>query len=61
MRVGQDTRLDYRWIDLRTPANQAIMRISSGVCTLFREFLLQYVVFLGPCACAVNSFTLIVP
>ena len=33
MRVGQDTRLDYRWIDLRTPANQAIMRISSGVCS----------------------------
>jgi aspartyl-tRNA synthetase len=38
--VTQDTRLDYRWIDLRTPANNAIMRISSGVCTLFREFLL---------------------
>jgi aspartyl/asparaginyl-tRNA synthetase len=37
--VSQDTRLDYRWIDLRTPANQAIMRISSGVCGLFREFL----------------------
>ncbi len=40
VRVGQDTRLDFRWIDLRTPANQAIMRLSSGVCTLFREFLL---------------------
>jgi aspartyl-tRNA synthetase len=39
--VSQDTRLDYRWIDLRTPANQAIMRISSGVCQLFREFLSQ--------------------
>lgn len=26
---------------MRTPANQAIMRISSGVCTLFREFLLS--------------------
>lgn len=39
--VSQDTRLDYRWIDLRTPANQAIMRISSGVCTFFREFLLK--------------------
>jgi aspartyl-tRNA synthetase len=33
--------LDYRWIDLRTPANAAIMRISSGVCALFREFLLE--------------------
>lgn len=39
--VSQNTRLDNRWIDLRTPANQAIFRISSTVCTLFREFLLQ--------------------
>ena len=39
--VSMDLRLDHRWIDLRTPANQAIMRISSGVCTLFREFLLS--------------------
>jgi aspartyl-tRNA synthetase len=39
--VTQDLRLDYRWIDLRTPANQAIMRISSGVCQLFREYLLS--------------------
>lgn len=39
--VSQDTRLDYRWIDLRTPANQAIMRISSGVCQLFRDFLIS--------------------
>ena len=39
VRVGLDTRLDNRWIDLRTPANQAIMRISSGVCLLLREFL----------------------
>lgn len=43
VRVLQDTRLDFRWIDLRTPANQAIMRLSSGVCNLFREFLLSYV------------------
>lgn len=33
------TRLDNRVIDLRTPAKQAIFRISSGVCQLFREFL----------------------
>ena len=39
--VSQDTRLDFRWIDLRTPANQAIMRLSSAVCTLWREFLLS--------------------
>ena len=39
--VSQDLRLDARWIDLRTPANQAIFRLSSAVCTLFREFLLE--------------------
>ncbi|RHY93849.1 hypothetical protein DYB35_008450, partial [Aphanomyces astaci] len=37
--VGLDTRLDNRVLDLRTPANQAIMRIQSGVGQLFREFL----------------------
>ena len=40
-RVGQETRLDHRWIDLRTPANQSIFRIQSMVCTLFREYLLS--------------------
>ena len=40
-RVGQETRLDYRWVDLRTPANQSIFRIQSMVCTLFREYLLS--------------------
>lgn len=39
--IDKDKLLDYRWIDLRTTANQAVMRISSGVCTLFREFLLH--------------------
>jgi len=39
-RVGQETRLDHRWIDLRTPANQSIFRVQSAVCTLFREYLL---------------------
>ena len=36
-RVGQDTRLDTRCIDLRAPAQNAIMRINSGVCDLWRE------------------------
>lgn len=40
-KVGQETRLDHRWIDLRTPANQSIFRIQSMVCTLFREYLLS--------------------
>eukprot|EP00899_Mesostigma_viride_P012006 jgi/Mesvir1/20806/Mv07908-RA.1 len=38
--VGQDVRLDNRVMDLRTPANQAIFRVESGVCQLFREALL---------------------
>jgi aspartyl-tRNA synthetase len=37
--VNLDTRLDNRVIDLRTATNQAIFRISSTVCRLFREFL----------------------
>ncbi len=37
--VKQDTRLDHRVLDLRTPANQAIFRLEAGVCQLFRESL----------------------
>jgi aspartyl-tRNA synthetase len=37
--VGQDVRLNNRVIDLRVPANQALMRIQSAVGFLFREFL----------------------
>ena len=36
-RVGLDTRLNSRIIDLRTPANLSIFRIQSAVCQLFRE------------------------
>ncbi|CAK0750794.1 hypothetical protein CVIRNUC_002018 [Coccomyxa viridis] len=39
--VQQDTRLENRWIDLRTPVNQAIFRVQSAVCQLFREALLS--------------------
>jgi nondiscriminating aspartyl-tRNA synthetase len=38
--VGQNARLDNRVIDLRTAANQAIFKIQSGVCQLFRQALL---------------------
>lgn len=38
-RVNQDTRLDNRVLDLRTPANHAIFKIEAGVCSLFRETL----------------------
>lgn len=40
-RLGQELRLDHRWMDLRAPANNAIMRIQSAVCQLFRESLYQ--------------------
>jgi nondiscriminating aspartyl-tRNA synthetase len=38
-RLGQELRLDHRWMDLRAPANNAILRIQSAVCQLFRESL----------------------
>lgn len=37
--VSQDVRLNNRIIDLRVQSNQAIMKIQSGVCQLFREYL----------------------
>jgi aspartyl/asparaginyl-tRNA synthetase len=35
------TRLDNRIIDLRTTAKHAIFRLQSGVCQVFREFLIE--------------------
>ncbi|XVF48103.1 hypothetical protein PTKIN_Ptkin03bG0164700 [Pterospermum kingtungense] len=40
-RVNQDTRLNFRVLDIRTPANQGIFRIQCQVSTIFREFLLS--------------------
>ncbi|CAK8569949.1 unnamed protein product [Lathyrus sativus] len=40
VRVNQDTRLNFRVLDLRTPANQGIFRIQSQVGNAFRQFLL---------------------
>lgn len=39
--VGQDLRLDNRWIDLRTPANHAIFRLQSRVCQYYRQFFID--------------------
>lgn len=39
--VKMKTRLDNRVIDLRTPAKHAIFRVTSGLCQIFREFLLE--------------------
>lgn len=43
IKVNQDTRLDNRVIDLRTPANQAIFRLEAGICKLFRDILTEKV------------------
>jgi aspartyl-tRNA synthetase len=40
VKVSREVRLNNRIIDLRTPANQAIFRIQSAVCQLFREYLI---------------------
>eukprot|EP00177_Eucheuma_denticulatum_P008208 GFKZ01014938.1.p1 GENE.GFKZ01014938.1~~GFKZ01014938.1.p1 ORF type:complete len:564 (-),score=95.90 GFKZ01014938.1:100-1791(-) len=40
-RVTRDTRLDARFVDLRAPPHGSLMRVQSGVCQLFREFLLS--------------------
>jgi len=37
--VSQDVRLNNRVIDLRVPTNQAIFKLQSGVCRLFRDFM----------------------
>lgn len=41
VKVLLKTKLDNRVLDLRTPAKQAIFRLSSNVCLLFREFLVS--------------------
>jgi aspartyl-tRNA synthetase len=39
--VAQDTRLNNRWLDLRVPSNNNIMRVRSAISLLFREALLR--------------------
>ncbi|CAA0838122.1 Class II aminoacyl-tRNA and biotin synthetases superfamily protein [Striga hermonthica] len=41
VRVNQDTRLNYRVLDMRTPANQCIFKIQCQVENIFRQFLLS--------------------
>nr|GEW99493.1 aspartate--tRNA ligase 2, cytoplasmic-like [Tanacetum cinerariifolium] len=42
VRVNQDTRLNYRVLDIRTPANQGIFSLESDVLRLFRQFLWKF-------------------
>lgn len=37
-----DTRLDYRWIDLRTEKNQLMFQMQTEMVNSFREFALQH-------------------
>mmetsp|Transcript_6559 Transcript_6559/g.19889 ORF Transcript_6559/g.19889 Transcript_6559/m.19889 type:complete len:579 (-) Transcript_6559:1935-3671(-) len=37
--VERNTRLNARMIDLRVMAHQAVFRVQSGICQLFREYL----------------------
>ena len=39
--VMQDVRLNNRIIDLRVPTNHAIFKLQSGVCKLYREFMIS--------------------
>eukprot|EP01091_Cochliopodium_minus_P009757 TRINITY_DN2473_c0_g1_i1.p1 TRINITY_DN2473_c0_g1~~TRINITY_DN2473_c0_g1_i1.p1 ORF type:complete len:583 (-),score=249.74 TRINITY_DN2473_c0_g1_i1:91-1818(-) len=39
--ISRKVRLDNRVIDLRTLANQALFRLQSAVCLLFRNFLIE--------------------
>jgi len=39
--VGQEIRLNNRWIDVRTPANHAIFRLQSRVCQYYRDYFLN--------------------
>lgn len=51
--VGQDVRLDNRFVDLRTPANQAIFRVQSEVCQVGAGSEAGRVVCLCVCVCVV--------
>ncbi|KAG8341761.1 aspartyl-tRNA synthetase [Trypanosoma vivax] len=41
VKINFDTRLGCRWLDLRTPASNAIFRIQSRVGQYFRQFLID--------------------
>lgn len=40
--VGQDNRLNNRFLDLRTPANQAIFKVQSAVCQVSRQHVARF-------------------
>jgi len=41
IRVGQEIRLNNRWLDMRTQANQGIFKVASAVCTFYRMYFLE--------------------
>ena len=48
VRVNQDTRLNYRVIDLRTPANQGIFRVQCQVENVSSSFELPFSISVDP-------------
>lgn len=39
--VGPDTRLNYRWLDLRTTTSQSIQKIKTKICQFWRDYLVN--------------------
>jgi len=52
-----ETRLNYRFMDFRTPKTSAIFKIQSELLAAFREFLMEegYIEFQPPCIIAAAS------
>ncbi|ARF11721.1 aspartyl-tRNA synthetase [Klosneuvirus KNV1] len=40
-KVNMDTRLNHRWVDLRTPMNNTIFKLQSYIGQYFRQYLLK--------------------
>ncbi len=52
-----DTRLDYRFLDFRTPTTSSIFKIQNNILSSFREYLIDhdYLEFQPPCVIASAS------
>ncbi|KAK3007198.1 hypothetical protein RJ639_017085, partial [Escallonia herrerae] len=57
VRVNQDTRLNFRFLDLRTAANQGIFRVQCQVENVLRR---NFHVFFGLCICLFALFLLLI-
>jgi aspartyl-tRNA synthetase len=57
VKIGLDTRLDYRFLDFRTPTTRAIFTIQNQILTSFRKYLTDhdYIEIQPPCIIASAS------